>query len=87
MCFLTFRTYAVKKLLMSKRVDCRLLMSKCGGNKKRKKGIYSEGEVVIENAVNLRPYRYNQSFITRVASLITWPVSFRTKIRLESKTQ
>ena len=37
---------------MSRRVDCHLLMAKCGGNKKRKGGIYSEGKVVIENAVN-----------------------------------
>lgn len=37
---------------MSRRVACHLFDGLCGGNKKRKGGIYSEGEVVIENAVN-----------------------------------
>ncbi|MFT6686804.1 MAG: hypothetical protein ACJAVH_002077 [Bacteroidia bacterium] len=49
MCFLTFWTYAVRKLLMSRRVVCHLFDGLCGGNKKRKGGIYSEGKVVIEN--------------------------------------
>ncbi len=35
---------------MSRRVACHLFDGLCGGNKKRKGGIYSEGKVVIENA-------------------------------------
>jgi hypothetical protein len=47
MCFLTFWTYGVRKLLMSRRVDLAILIGKRTFTLFYKEGFYSEGKVVI----------------------------------------